>query len=599
MTNSSPLQAAKPLQSRDVPIYSDKDYWEIAIKYLENFEERKLYRLSELTSHQTNNAFIIGKPDLFKRPFLNHLTTSFTGSCGIATAQSPQELKAFLARQVSPKSSSSGDLLLDELYGSIVQIKGYQTQTLPYPQQINHSDLTRAWRILCLHAHGEGAHANLRNTVLCGQVKSEVTTFPDCNQNYCKRAGHAGGRFRNFSDLAAEEILFLSCSGFSAGREHYSNQASAALSMIASSSVRTVICNDRTVPLTSDEVRLAFLIASEEGLIAACNFLNTLSAPRFRGARPWLLLGDPVTANLRTHRHNVRRLPESTVPGRFYEIEGHTQGSVAATEKTVFIEQAVPSQLILKDITEDALNAEKILGDALALSQTYSLILDSLNERSRETDGAQHLLKEVRNGLRNLLLLFHSWRRARVLSGDSTGQQQLRLAARLNKLASARIVSAFHPFLDYRLEDIIEGMAMLEPIKTGETCVRCGSLLSVSAGTISYTGGPTVVAGNCVTCGPRYISVGTPPNVKFYVESVTTDGKIEILPQGSTENIYAALSLQDKATGSNALSHGPLPVSNIHGSFETTQSLSFDLHTLRILVVSPQGFTINRYRIAR
>jgi len=92
---------------------------------------------------------------------------------------------------------------------------------------------------LVLHAHGEGAHADLNAVVLCG-LSGEHETNPDgmpvpggCRARlgdaFCKRRAPRHQRIVPFHALRTPRLVLLSCNGYSPHGETYASDVSAAL----------------------------------------------------------------------------------------------------------------------------------------------------------------------------------------------------------------------------------------------------------------------------------------------------------------------------------------------------------------------------------
>ncbi|HEX4423313.1 MAG TPA: hypothetical protein VH165_35630, partial [Kofleriaceae bacterium] len=155
-------------------------------------------------------------------------------------------------------------------------------------------DAAAAWIIA---AHGEGAHANLHELVLCGAPRAGELGPRGCRPGAepprCKRVHDPAVQVMSFAELRAAELIFLSCTGFSVAGQHHPSAASAVLSALEGT-VRAVLTTDRAIEVEpGDAHRVAALRRAGVGLPALVELLNEAWRHEL-GIAPFLLVGDPA-----------------------------------------------------------------------------------------------------------------------------------------------------------------------------------------------------------------------------------------------------------------------------------------------------------------
>lgn len=595
------LIGVKHLPPVECPIVADDEHLEIARSYAARFPGREVHDFSRLVCLDSPHVLLICSPLRLRRPVLDVLTRNFPGTAGVVTGRSPLAVARFLARQRPAERwarTADGPLLLDELYQETVLATDQDLERDSYPGRIAPELLTSQRPLLALHVHGEGAHANLGSLVLCGQVPERPSDSGGCTPTSCKRSGHADGRFQAFGSLRATNLLFLSCSGLSVSGEHYPSMNSAALSLIDGGHIRSAICNDRTIPLTQDEVRIAFAMAAGHGMLASHDYLNQLSMRRHNGARPWLWLGDPACAgNPVLDSPRVATIPVDGLSERMMSVAGLGESAVSAVVEGVVHEIHSASRPTIHDDTERVVAAENAARDALAQSLFVELVADLLEEQfgaAEELDSLRSSNSTLRRGLRRALESAAAWRSFSAMAAENTGW--LAQLQRIHDLCGHVLVRGLLPFLDRGLDEILRELADFDSIETAGECERCRATLTRSTGTARYPGGPAFLSLVCATCGPRRLHVGgTAPRRPDITLHITSDGlQVEHSPSAG---VWCGISMRDKARGANVLSAGPTRSIDLVSPLPITEGLSPDLHTARVLRVSSSWFSIDRLRV--
>jgi len=584
-------------EARPAPIFADDECFSLVESYADRHGRACVKPLSDFQPTVIGDAFVVCEPNKLGRAQLDLLVRKKHGVVGLATARNRGELHEFLDRQ-SRIHTVREMAFYDEVYGAAFN-QGLGTGS--YPDTISSDELRRTGGLLGLHVHGEGAHANLRSVVLCGQGPGSSRSLNGCGTDHCKRAGHTGGTFLRFSDLSAEEVVFLSCSGLSVAGEHYPSDTSAVLSLIGGRTFRTGICNDRTVPLSPDEVRMAFLLAASDGMRSAVLFLNELSVPRNRGAAPWFLIGDPAFAAKR-ETAKIQALPGSVTSSGLFRLASSDVRTAVAADRTLYVESSHDvAGLRVTDVHADATRLETGLRSLLALSMSLRLVVDELEERNLGAHEVATAAQLCAVGARRVLRLFQDWRRRSVWTSVDDTQTPLEAASRFLKLAPGRLTAALLPLLDSGIEEVIEGLSFMEDAHSESVCDRCGSETHLRRGRLFPSQGCYIISERCITCGPLVLSLTTAPMPPQYVhvDPVMYDDRVTVSSVPAVPLGWGGVSLRDKSRGATVLAVGPRPISDLLGDHDAQGEVGLDLHTARVLIVSPHRVQISRHRIAR
>ena len=153
-----------------------------------------------------------------------------------------------------------------------------------------------------VHCHGDGAHGNLGNVVLCG-LCDEQEHLADGRPACCSRT--RGGDFvckRNpdrarqpvrCGDLGAVTVCLLTCNGSSVAGQGYPSDCSFILSFVEGFPA-AVLTSDRRLPFAPSDVELAAaLLSARRPLGEVARTLNDERAAT-SGVRPYVLFGDPT-----------------------------------------------------------------------------------------------------------------------------------------------------------------------------------------------------------------------------------------------------------------------------------------------------------------
>jgi hypothetical protein len=604
-----PFPSGRPCISSDsCAVVVDPRVWDIAEDYVSNFPGRQLLELGDLTAKDYDSLFVVAQPDVFDRHMLDHLSSSKRkGVIGVATARRNTELRKFLTLQLHHQDESGRvreSLLLDELHNCALFINPTsQTYRIgPYPTSDIRTRLVQGSDVLAMHVHGEGAHGNLRSTVLCGHSQRPD---PDdfCTDKRCKRSSHTHGEFLPFYSVRAQTILLLSCSGFSVRGAHYPSSNSAVLSMVGGGLVRHIVCNDRTVPMTASEVRLAFLSAVDNGAVNAVNLLNEMTMPRIK-VKPWYVVGDPVAYSKRITSNFVRHVAitdsaEGRIPGVLRV--SNTDGAVAKLVRTVAIENltcsAVPE---LSDVTNKILELKEKVAQAVIHSRAIDCIATAWTEFDTCGDKSAKVREFLTSiaSIRSVLIKVKQRidlieRNGCITSTDDWWPSRI---GRLLGSFSHCVAKFLLDILDFPIDVTIADLGSFDALVWTGYCERCASDISRCEGRMWSLENIPMTLESCLTCGTRRVIVGRDPKPTISAMSIWSGVGYpgDFYPRDSS---VLCLSMMDKATGRTLIHCGPVNRPILSDDSAVKVKPSADIHTVRILSVSPYGFSIDRRRV--
>lgn len=572
------------------PIYADDECFSLAKEYSLKFSRRDVFSISDFVPDLDAQSFIICAPHNLNRTQLDVFTKCRFTTVGVATARNTDELQKFLARQNLHRDGGN-NALFDEIYGSIY----LDNLKNKYPSMIPKSDIAHDFDLLSMHVHGEGAHANLRSIVLCGQAPLACDSY-ECSSVYCKRSKGSDGLFIPFYDLNASEVLFLSCNGLSVSEEHYPSRCSAVLSLISGKKFRGGVFNDRTVPLDPDEVLMAYNIGRQEGLQSAHRFLNDLSAPRFKGIRPWILIGDPEQMWSNKSIETPRKFVDLQT-SHFYIFNKYPAKSFVPTEKVVYFIDEDDTKCDINDVTNDALVCEKNLQSALCIIQFIESLIISMPNINSFPGFLQEQIMELKRVILSLLSTFNMWRRNLILK--RSGQRFLDTASKLFELAPITISKVVKLLVSEDLENfLINSLDSSESIFSKSVCQRCKSNTDIINTKVVFAPLVNISVETCPTCGLCSVDVG---NIctSFNISPLTRNSTISISANKIEENAWSFLSLRDKSVGEDVITSECIMSDSIPGNWKSKKDLHYDLHTARIVTATSLGIRIERHRIAQ
>lgn len=230
---------------------------------------------------------------------------------GIVTARDPGAiahmlLKQQLARGLAPGLSISIDFVGDSLTlrdrNALEQAAG-PVSALPAEALAGLLTKPRSGLLLA-HCHGDGAHGNFGNVVLCG-LSDDIERFDDGRVGTCRRLADdslickrnsAGQRLPlRCGDIASTSIGLLTCNGSAVAGEGYPSDCSFALSF-AEGFPASILTTDRRIPFRPEDIAHVETVVAQAGSFGEATLALNDWWETGHGARPYVLFGDPNVA---------------------------------------------------------------------------------------------------------------------------------------------------------------------------------------------------------------------------------------------------------------------------------------------------------------
>ncbi|MFC4856089.1 hypothetical protein [Actinophytocola glycyrrhizae] len=329
--------------------------------------------------------------------------------------------------------------------------------------------LRRPALVKVIRSHGEGGHAKLGDTVVCGLL--DAAEFPGATDEGCSREARSCKRAapRNATvvfggEVAAPIVFFLCCNGFNVAGELFPSPVSLAVAL-AEGSAGAVIAPVRPLVAPDDLVAALHRMIAEGGpLGVVVRRLNELSA-RLDQPNAFVLHGDPCL----------------TLP----------TGAAGPAAPPVAEESLDPVRDWLVRLMRHATRGRRVLRSARAwLGGRGADLLDPL---AAELDRAEHLAV---NAMKWAEGAPGGESRARLLRTTTL----LRAAVAKWDRAAGRMLLLVRDSLDaYDLGHYDQLLAGIEP---GEPCARCGTPTERHRFGRGEEADQARVGVLCLVCGP-------------------------------------------------------------------------------------------------
>ncbi len=177
------------------------------------------------------------------------------------------------------------------------------------------SILTSNIGTLTIFAHGEGAHINLMQIVICG-LRTENEKFlynpkksikNGCSSKFCKRASQRGKYFLRATQINAHNIVLISCVGFSVAGDVFPSNINLIDSLLQSK-CKCIITTSRIIEVPIDKIEaISNIFFSFKKIGHAIICLNSLW-DKLYGFKPFILVGDPNQENISFKEYKDRFL---------------------------------------------------------------------------------------------------------------------------------------------------------------------------------------------------------------------------------------------------------------------------------------------------
>lgn len=481
---------------------------------------------------------------------------------GVLTASDLPAMSFLLAKQLANRRAADGGALLLDAPTEAVKIDGGAAHADGYSltdgESLTRLLTTQSFNDMVVHAHGEGAHANLKSAVLCGLLGEAESwrggaLLNGCRQvgakRYCKRASRQRRHIFSFGDLRARNVYLLSCNGFTTVGELYPTDVSAVLSAVEGYPA-TFLTSDRSLGIETRLPALAFQLSSQGvGAAAICQSLNRIMMFRYR-VRPFVLCGDPLGAGVgapseasagdlsvspreAAHLIALKGWEAAPVIGLAKDPPGVSLFRGEGSSGALLSNGTKRRRVKIEDFSARwQARRERIVTLARrgqTLGRATALIKDFWWERHREHAEFREMLAELEAAGRKLLTATQ-----RSLRGLENIRCEGVWSPRVEILFDAaerhagewdeclaRVIEGY--ILDWDLARILLHDGLQTTVNSGERCQRCGLELVLTEATDYVDGCKASAATDCPNCGPRECwQIG---GVRFAVK-----GKTEIHP---------------------------------------------------------------------
>lgn len=508
------------------------------------------------------SAVFAGRPHNLRRENVHTLARSLEIPWGVLTASDLPAMSFLLAKQLANRRAAVGGALLLDAPAEVVKIGGGAAHADGYSltdgESLRRLLTTQSFNDMVVHAHGEGAHANLKSAVLCGLLGEAESwrgeaLLNGCRQvrakRYCKRASRQRRHIFSFGDLRARNVYLLSCNGFTTVGELYPTDVSAVLSA-AEGYPATFLTSDRSLGIETRLPALALQLSSQGvGTAAICRLLNRIMMFRY-GVRPFVLCGDPLGADafapaeasdedLSVSPREAARLIDlkgweaTPVIGLAKDPPGVSLFRGEGSSGALLSDGAKRRRVKIEDFSACwQARRERVVTLARrgqALGRVNALIKDFWWERYRAHADFREMLEELAAAGRKLLTATQ-----RSLRGLENIRCEGVWSPRVEILFDAaerhagewdecfaRVIEGY--ILDWDLARLLLHDGLQTAGNSGERCQRCGMELVLTEATDYLDGCKTAAATDCPNCGPQEVwQVG---GARFAVK-----GKPEIHP---------------------------------------------------------------------
>lgn len=493
---------------------------------------------------RAGSILFVGRPYHLRKENVHAFARSLEIPWGVLTASDLPAMSFQLAKQFANRRAAVGGALLLDAPAEAVNIVGGAEPADGYSltdgESLHRLLTTQSFAHMVVHAHGEGAHANLKSAVLCGLL-GEAESWREgalpkgCRQvgakRYCKRASRQRRQIFSFGDLRARNVYLLSCNGFTTAGELYPTNVSAVLAA-AEGYPAAFLTSDRSLGIETRLPALAFQLSSQGiGAAAICRLLNQIMMFRY-GLRPFVLCGDPLGAGTRT----PAAAPDESLSvspreaARVIDLKSWETAPVIGLAKdppgiVLFRGEGASGVLLSgraqrRSVKIEDFSArwqsrrERIVTLARrgqALSRATSLIRDFWWERYRAHAEFREMLLELEAAGRKLLTATQ-----RSLRGLENIRCEGVWGPRVEILCDAaerhagewdecfaRVIEGY--IFDWDLARILLHDELQTAGNSGEPCPRCGMEPVLTEATDYLDGRRTAAATDCPNCGPQEV----------------------------------------------------------------------------------------------
>jgi hypothetical protein len=343
--------------------------------------------------HRPDSLFILGPRQLLRTDTL-HAFAGLLGErrvrWGVAAGTDPAGLAFAVEKAAAPPVALEHAALVDMIAGRLL----LDLSPATYEPAGVAAALDGQWSVLGISGHGDGAHLNLHQTVLCGLIGAAERTLDGrgvidgCGAGTgCKKVRDPSLRVVRAADLRAELLLLLGCNGSTANGELYPSDNSLALGAL-DGYARAVLTSTGQIEVPPALMTLlAHLLAQRLRLGELAAELNDLAAA-LNIAHPYVLLGDPLhsvtlpTASDHPARSSVLTTPRAGKVVRVVPEPGPRSQVLAGATRVCVVGADAPAAPI-HTVDEDA-----ALG-------SYERLAGALSARSHDAETLERCLRSI------------------------------------------------------------------------------------------------------------------------------------------------------------------------------------------------------------
>ncbi|MBD1583314.1 hypothetical protein [Pseudoalteromonas sp. S16_S37] len=431
-----------------------------------------------------------------------------------------------------------------------------------------------------LRSHGEGSHAKLPGVTVCGLLEDnefEQSPRAGCSKQHhqCKRAQSEHISVVFADEVRAPIIVFFCCNGFNVSSELYPSPVSMALALSEAwcgaliTSVRPVVVTDAMVTFVMDNLDRG---ASLGWIVTG---LNRISA-QLNQQNAFVLMGNPsysYTVDGASHHTRIR------IADTGCEFEQSKNWLSQVVKRSEYARRLL--RTFKHWLGEELPEFAEQLDDKLA---RLSMLTSYLIKRA-ELGPSGEELKAYYRSFFPLKSLIRQWDRC-------LSENLLKLRQNLD------------PYDAFHYDQIVE------KVVSKQKCPRCNSTMESLFFGRSEPDENKRTAQMCLVCGPvsEYrthglgIEIVEQTKIAFPGDVFTLTLKIQHQPR--TEQLSGAVSINlrffDKAMDlcvQDTAQHVTTDCEYVTFEFELPQTLSFDLHSIRILAVSGLDYAYCRARL--
>lgn len=484
------------------------------------------------------------------------------------------------------------------------------------------SILNKENNTLIIAAHGEGAHINLKYSVICGQItpkeldKKNSILHNGCSNKYCKRSSFVNNKFIKGYEFNVNNLFLLSCNGFSTSKELYPSNLSTVLSLI-DGKVSNIVTTDISESFSKEDIRKFYrLIKSNHNFSDIVNIYNDISY-NHTNKMPFLLVGDPFldTRIQKDKDIYVTKTPKKKCNDIFLNALNENAFSIG---NKYLIHTVINNKNYLQNINkkidvlvQDLNIIQKNLNVFIMLyyhihnNENISVLLKeheikSLNIMYKKT-------RELEEIIFNFLNIINNSVNTNIMNNNILSKYLKAINFNTTQIYKNFAISFNNKNLLKEIEYYLSSFYIKEPIQCYDKCLRCDSNLEKYQLKSYNIQASDRIHINCRNCGLISNKSSNSTYLKVVnVNLVNNNRKLKIklspinVPHSHLSRYCIIFGeVVDKSNGNviyNILSEGVLSAEEFILDIPLPSNMGRDLHTIRIVTVVNHEIMLNRIR---